>query len=89
MASVVQGLLLSVWVCMSESDGDPRPGQKAAYSFFFPLEHWVRDGQLVLGALGIFLGCSFGFAWWSRMSAFFCPQDLIVFLQKLHTLVGL
>lgn len=71
MASVVQGLLLSVWVCMSESDGDPRPGQKAAYSFSFPLEHWVRDGQLVLGALGIFLGCSFGFAWWSRMSAFF------------------
>lgn len=61
-------------MCMSESDGDPRPGQKAAYPFSFPQEHWVRDGQLVLGALGIFLGCSFGFAWWSRMSAFFAPE---------------
>jgi hypothetical protein len=88
LALVAQSLLLSAWVCLSESDQAPRPGQKASLSIF-----------LSTGALGkgrairlfwalhifIFLGCFFGFACWSG-AIFFLPHDLTVLLQRFYTL---
>lgn len=58
------------------------------YPFSFPLEHWIREGQLVY--FGLY---TFSFFWGAPLDLsiglefiLFFFHDLIALLQKLHTL---